>query len=88
MPHDGHLVQLDHLVDERRHGLHFQIAARHCKCADQVVVVGVGLLHPGEQIRDDALEQRQVVRQKLGRVDVHQPAQQKHFLVVLREVSL
>ena len=84
----GHLVHLNHLVDERGHGLDPEIGAGLIERRHQVLVVRLGLGRTGEQIADDALEQRKIVGQKFGHVDVHQPAEEQNLLVVLGEIAL
>lgn len=41
-----------------------------------------------EQVGDDAVKQRQIMRQELGYVDVAQSTQQEHVLRLVRELSL
>ena len=76
MSDDHHLVSLDDLLHEE--GLKLQIASGRLPLhgIEKDLVVGLGQLETGEQVRDDAVEERDVVRQELGHVDVDDGAQQ------------
>ena len=54
----------------------------------QHVVVGLGQLDAGEQVGRDAVEQRQVVRQELGQVDVDDRPQHQDVLGLVRVLQL
>ena len=70
MPQDRHLVELDALLRERREG--DQGVGREGGpegLGEDAVVLG-RQLDAGEQVRDDALEQEDVVCEELGQVRV------------------
>ena len=76
MAHNHHLVGLDDLLLEEVHKLQVLLAGHPLHGIQEDLVVGLGQLEPREQVRDDAIEQRDVVRQELWQVDIDDGAQQ------------
>ena len=86
--HDDHLVELRDLDEEELGQLQVGLLALDLAAFVERVVVGLGQLHPGEQVAGDALEERHVVLQELGQVDVDDRAQHQHVLVGVDELPL
>ena len=75
MPDDHHLVGLDDLLHEEVDKLQVEPGGLALHGVEEDLVVRLGQLEAGEQVRDDAVEQRDVVGQELGQVDVDDGAQ-------------
>ena len=74
--HDHHLEHLDDLVAEERHTLEVVFGADLLQCIKEHLVVRLGQLDAREQVRDDAIEEWDVVSEELGQVHVYDGAQQ------------
>ena len=73
--HDHHFVHLRDLVDEKVSRLKVTLLADFSDVAVKVLVVRLGQMDAWEQVRDDTVEERHVMGQKLGQVDVDDTAQ-------------
>ena len=68
---DHHLVHLHDLLIEEINGLQVALFADLGDGVEEDAVVGLREGDAREEIRDDAAEERDVVRQELWKVDVH-----------------
>ena len=88
MPDQDHLVQLEGLGHERGHRLHVGLRAVVLDPLAEDVVVGLGQLDAGEQVGQDALEQRDVRGEELRQVYVLQRAEHEDVLLLVGELLL
>ena len=73
--HDHHLEHLDDLVAEEGHTLEVVADADLLQGIQEHLVVRLGQLDAREQVRDDAIEEWDVVGEELGQVHVYDGAQ-------------
>ena len=66
MTDDHHLIRLYDFLHEEIHHLDVVFLADFGECRQEQLVIRFGQVNAGKQIGDDALEERDVVRQKLG----------------------
>mmetsp|Transcript_3423 Transcript_3423/g.5890 ORF Transcript_3423/g.5890 Transcript_3423/m.5890 type:complete len:294 (-) Transcript_3423:4502-5383(-) len=85
---DSHLIQLDTLLDEHIHRLQDAILEGGQQVIHQHPVVRVRQHHPREQVRNDTLEEDDVLLQELRQVAVPQGSQQQQVLVPVAVLTL
>ena len=88
---EAHVERLVHLHDfehELVHVLQVVLLQALDDRARQVALLHLGDLHPGEQVRDDRLEELGVLAEELGQVGVAHRADQHHLLVQVRRAAL
>ena len=86
--HADHLVELDVLADEDGHGLERLLGDGGLEARDEGPVVEGRPRDAREEVRQDAVEERQVVREEFRHVHVLQRAEQQRLLVLLRRRAL
>ena len=72
MAHIAGIVQLHNLVDKWLNWLQLLFETGFFHFNQELTKINDGFLDTWEKIRDNILEQRQVILQELGHVDVHQ----------------
>jgi len=82
--HRTSIVELDDLVNETVNRLKLVLVALLLEFDEQSTEINLWLSDSREQIRDNVLEQRQIVLQELGHVDITQRAQQDLSLSGIR----
>ena len=73
-----------YFIHEERRALEVHILAALVDGDVEDLVVGGGQLDPGEEIGRDAVEERQVMVEELGQVDVDDGPQHQDILILLR----
>ena len=71
-----HLVHLDNLLIKELDRLKVGLLTDFFDSIKEVSVVGLGKVSTGEKIGNDAIEQRDVVRQELRKIDIYDGTQQ------------
>lgn len=69
MPHLNAFVQIGHPPHERRHGLHQLLLASRLDPVHHAFVLRALLRWVGKQVRNDAVEQRDVSAHQFGQED-------------------
>ena len=88
MPDQDHLVQLKELLHEHGSRLQIRLDALLHHAGPHVVVIRLREHHPGEEIAEDVVEQRNIRREELGQVDVLQRDEHQHRLVLVGKFEL
>ena len=86
--HDHHLVHLRELLDEKVARLQVALRAYLAYVRVEEHVVGRGQRDARKQVGYDAVEERHVVCQELGQVDVEYAAQDEYVLALVRVLEL